>query len=463
MLHPDKAYHQGKVRLVFAGQESLNGYQQMAVKFEANEGFSTKVGTNPRRIEIRQPDRTLYILSRGKKENVLLPFPTDAVVSTRRDTSQWSALDTDVLLFNPVHSPQLLDTRPYLRAGIEVLVDSGGFQLIQGTRDFISPADTAEFYTNHASIGVGLDFPANPFIDAILFKENCELQRLNNEYIRANVPEQVTIAPVVHGTTPETRMHCLKKVYDRKRDPVMAVSGMITSFTHSLPVIKQRFACLAAVLHASRKDVVYYHLLGATSSMWQAISTLLTHSGYVNSMGGDSVSHRQQAVGGSYGLYPHFDGFESWTQPVETDLSAALACPCPVCSLAGDARVLRDFRLSELHHTYVAAASRRVMVANVKQYMAGNISRRDLWTFMLGKKRYHSFRHIPDLAFDYFEDVIVKGYENVPKLVPDKGNVKKKSSLFGSGGPSTAEKEMEARYRSIHREYEKFHKVSLRS
>ena len=459
MLYPDREYHKGKVRLVFAGQESLNGYQQIAAKFESNPGFSTKSWDKPRRLEIRLPDRTLYVTAKGSRSNVLLPVSTDAIVSLKRDMNQWKTLDTDMLLFNPIHAPKSLNTYPYRSNGIDILIDSGGFQLIQGTSDFVSPQDTVDFYNRCASIGVGLDFPAPPFVDALLYRENCNLQKINNAFIRANVKERVTIAPVVHGTTPKTRQHCLETVWRKGRDPVITISGMISKRGASLDVMKQRLACLALVLSQTRKDVVYYHLLGATSIFWHAVNTLLATSGYVNSIGGDSVSHRQASIGGSYSILPHFDGPASFRQPVVTEQAAHLPCSCPICVIAGDARVLRDFRISELHHTFVAASVKKYVEENVKQYVRGNLSRTQLRKAILGEKSADSVWLPYTIAFDYFEEVFAKGYDKVKPLIGFDG-IKAGPSLFSQVGTRKQE-EMIARYRAIHKAYGKFHGTKI--
>lgn len=464
MLHNEKDYHQGKTRLVFAGQESLNGYQQMAVRYEKNANCFTKIMERPRCLEIRLPDRTLYITSRTSQATVLLPFPVDSIVSTRRDMNHWDTLDTDMLLFNPIHSPAALNTRPYREAGIEILVDSGGFQLAQGTEDFVDPDANVVFYNKHATIGAGLDFPSPPHIDALLYKKNCKLQALNNARIRSQLKPHVTLAPVVHGGVLHTRQHCLDSVYEQGRDSALLIAGMITGRADGWDVLRQRLECLMLVLDQTRKHVIYYHLLGATSVLWHAINALLAGTGYVNSIGGDSVSHRQQAIGGSYQLYPHFEGSFTWTQPVHSELSAGLPCPCPVCRMAGDARILRDFRISELHHTYVSASIKQVIQRNVNAYIKGTIKRKELWDSILGPKDV-SMRVTYNAAFDYLEAVIAKGFKAVPTKSGHSSKSKKSAAVVGTNLFSNATSpKLQAqldRYAKIHAVYEKYHKTKL--
>lgn len=462
MLRPERAYHQGKSRLVFAGQETLNGYQTMAITHEANAHTSSVLASNPRRIEIRLPDKTVRIMGSGQRGNVLLNDRADVLISLRRDLAMWKELNTDMLLFNPIHATQNLDTRPYLRAGIDVLVDSGGFQLAQGTSDFVDPLTNAAFYNSHASLGVGLDFPAPPWIDAMFYRENCKLQALNNEVIRANLNDGISLVPVVHGSTPFTRLHCLNSVYVAKRDKVICVAGMITKKTDLPQVVMQRVASMCLVLHRTRKDVLYYHFLGATSGLWLSIAALLAQTGYVVSAGGDSVSHRQSAIGGSYNLMPHFQGQDRLTQPLKSQVAAALPCACPVCVHVGDARVLRDFRSSELHHTYVDASRKRSISDTVGSYIAGRITRTDLWTHVLGAQGLAAARVIPDLVFNYLEDVISKGFDKVPMPVPMKGIPTGARSLFGEGSSlSPTKKAVMERVKRIHKTYEAYHKTSL--
>lgn len=464
MIHRDVDYHKGKTRLVFAGQESLNGYQQMGVRFEKNSQCSTKLLDRPRCLEVRLPDRTLFITSRSTRATVLLPFPVDAIVSTRRDLNHWTTLDTDMLLFNPIHAPNNLNTRSYKEAGIEILIDSGGFQLAQGTEDFVDPDYNAAFYNKHGTIGAGLDFPAPPHVDVVLYKKNCKLQALNNARIRKALKPNVTLAPVVHGGVLHTRQHCLDSVYEQGRDPVLLIAGMITSRADGYEVLRQRLECLMQVLDQTRKHVHYYHLLGATSVFWHAVNALLAGSGYVTSIGGDSVSHRQDAIGGSYRLYPHFEGSFTWTQPVHTEVAAFLPCPCPVCRVAGDARILRDFRISELHHTYSNASTKQFVQRNVLAYVAGTLSRKQLWEAVLGPKSASSTRTLYDACFDYLEAVMAKGFGAVPTRSGSASKSRKggmnQGSLF-SNPKSDQVASMFARYERIHKAYEKYHGTKL--
>ena len=462
MLNPTKAYHKGRARLVFAGQETLNGYQQLAVKYERNTNLGSALSGNPRQIKIRLPDRTLWLYGSTSRATTLVKEDVDAVVSLRRDLSMWEPLGIDMLLFNPIHSPTALDTRPYKRAGIDVLVDSGGFQLAQGTSDFIDPNTNVEFYNKHATIGVGLDFPAPPWLDALFYKQNCKLQSLNNEVIRAGLNEGVTLAPVIHGATPETRLHCLKSVYKAGRDRALTIAGMITKRGDNPNLVFQRVTCLMMVLEATRKDVLYYHFLGATSNLWLAIASLLAESGHVISAGGDSVSHRQAAIGGSYDMMPYFTGQVSMDQPLKTSVSARTLCPCPVCHVAGDARVLRDFRSSELHHVYVGARNQQAIQENVRAYLDGRINRTTLWNVVIGSKNVSTHRAMPDRIFDYIEAVIEKGFNNVKPLTPFTG-VRGHSSvgLFGGSILSPHKKEVVDRVQRIHKTYEQYHKAKL--
>lgn len=460
MLNKTKEYHAGRARLVPAGQESLNGYQTVAVKFEKNETVSSHIKRNPRAVELRLRDRTIRIASRSSQNNIMFNTDADLLVSTKRDMNQYRELDTDMLLFNPIHASTSLNTQPYKDNGIDVLVDSGGFQLVQGTTDFVDPITTQTFYKKHATIGVGLDFPSPPFVDALLYKENCHLQALNNEMIRAGLPSSVSLAPVVHGATVKTRLHCLKTVYQPGRDLALCVSGLAYRRSDSIERSKTVFACLASVLHRTRKDVLYYHLLGATSNIMIALCAFLAQTKYVISVGGDSVSHRQSAIGGNYQLYAHFKKLPTLSQPKLSHVSANLPCPCPICSAVGDARVLRDFRMSELHHLYQSISTKMAIEKTVYSYINGKITRRELLDFVVGPET--SKHATPNMMFDYFEKIVTDGYDKTPRLAPTEGFTRT-SSLFESSGTTRITASQQAtldRYAKIHKVYAKYHKVS---
>ena len=145
-----------------------------------------------------------------------------------------------------------------------------------------------------------------------------------------------------------------------------------------------------------------------------------------------------------------------------TEQVAHLPCPCPVCAISGDARILRDFRISELHHTYVAAVTKKYVEQNVRQYVRGKLTRGELRQALLGPKSGHSSWLPYEVAFNYFEDIIGKGYENVKPLVPWEG-VKAATSLFGEqyGNKKVDVPKMVERYRRIYKTYEKLHGTKI--
>lgn len=456
MIKREPGYHEGRSRLVFAGQESLNGYTQISVKYESNPQFSTHYLDSPKCLVVRLLDRTLYYHSKTRRSSILLPFETDASVSIRRDLSHLKATSTDLILMNAIHAPKTLTTQSYVHNGVDVMFDSGGFQLVQGTTDFVSPADTANAYNKYATIGVGLDFPAPMDVDAVLYKENTGLQVLNNEYLYSHVGSHVSLAPVIHGQTPKTREWCLNRVYSKNRNRVVTVSGLIMRRADTEKDIYQKMACLSLVLDAVRKNTDYVHLLGCTSSLWLALFALLSKRGYVKSIGGDSVTYRQAAIGGSYNTYPHFQGSIALVQPKTTSVPAALPCPCPVCSVVKDARLLRDYRTSEMHHFYASASEKLVIDDAVASYITGAITRSDLWNLVF-RAQAKSRQSVANKVFDYFEAVIQKGYKNVPKLAPHEG-FRKSHSLLHTGADHTRRTQtLIARYKRVHALYEDFH------
>lgn len=464
MLKRPVGYHNGVSRLVFAGQEKTDAYAQVSVKYETNSGFSSKYARNPRRLEIRLPDRTLFLFSKSVRGHTLLDVGADAAVSLRRDVSQLRALGVDMILMNHLNASPSLDTRSYATAGIDVMFDSGGFQLLQGSSDFVSPADVVAVYNKLATIGVGLDFPAPPFVDTLLYKENTSLQVLNNEFMRRRLASHVSLAPVIHGSTPRTRKWCMDAVVS-KGDKAVCVSGLSVRTTDKETAVLQKFACLALVLDRLPPSVEYVHVLGATSSLWLALNAYLSQSGYVRSIGGDSVSYRQNALSGSYITYPHFKGALTLSQPAATHAPAALPCACPVCSIVGDARVLRDYRSSEVHHMWSAAVHKRVICDAMTSYLAKDLSRTELWHIVLGDGQRHARLHqTADKVLRYFEAVVAKGYKNVPPLAPFDGfSASYTQGLFGAhAGPSQrGAAQTLARYRQVHRNYEDFHGTRL--
>lgn len=459
MINDTKEHHKGRSRIVFAGQEGVNNHRQIGVVYEKNAGFSTHIAPNRFGKIVKMPDRTLYLYSRQFRKSDMPAIPMDAIVSYGLSPTMWEDLNTDVLLFNSHHANANCCTKSLRAAGIECIFDSGGFQMIQGTLDFVDPINIVKDYNKNASIGMGLDLPSPPAIDDMFYVPNCKLQKLNNELMRETLSDRVTLAPIVHGHSPRTRLHCLKTVAS-KNDKVLALANLQLSTLDTISSFKMKLACLALVLHRTRGHVVYYHLLGVTSIFWRVAMAFLCLKDYAISMGGDSVSHRQHSMTGTYHT-PHFYDNTTAMNTVKTSRTASgLPCGCPVCLICKDARMLDLAVLHEIHEAYIAANSNELVRDNVLLYIRGAIGRNELYNSIIPKGD-KTNRQRMNIFFDYFERVVTLGYDKTPKLYEETESFPKQTStdLFGiTTGKKSA---LVDRYTEIHGRYAKYHKTTI--
>lgn len=459
MINPDKEWHQGRSRIVFAGQESINTHRQLGVVYEKNDGFSTHSIPNRFGKIVRMPDRTIYLHNRKLRRSELPSVPMDVIVSYGLSPTMWDKLNTDVLLFNGHHAGNNCCTKALRSAGIDIIFDSGGFQMVQGTLDFVDPLDLVKVYNKHCSIGMGLDLPSPPDIDNQFYKQNCLLQKLNNDLIKETLHDRVTLAPIVHGHSPKTRLYCLKAV-GSPDDKVLALANLTLSTMDSFSSFRMKLACLASVLHRTRSHVVYYHLLGATSIFWRFAMAFLSQTNYVISMGGDSVSHRQNSMTGTYHTEHFFDNHSALSTSKASKTASGLPCGCPVCLVIKDARMLDLAVLHEIHEAYIMVSSNELVRNNVLAYIRGAIGRNELFNSMVPKTDKLNRQRMV-MFLDYFEKVVDKGYDEVTKLYEETESFPKSSytDLFGlTSGKKTT---LINRYKDIHARYADYHKTSI--
>jgi hypothetical protein len=108
--------------------------------------------------------------------------------------------------------------------GVDVLTDSGGYQLKTGVKKFLDPAEVARKHNAMGTIGISLDLPVTPGEQTILLDRLAQMQRRNNEVFK----KELTISGmnVSHGFDLINRQKYLDQVFDPHFDR-LAVAGLI--------------------------------------------------------------------------------------------------------------------------------------------------------------------------------------------------------------------------------------------
>ncbi|MFO5067294.1 hypothetical protein RCK10_24840, partial [Salmonella enterica subsp. enterica serovar 1,4,[5],12:i:-] len=89
--------------------------------------------------------------------------------------------------------------------GIESIIDSGGFQMLKGTVDFVNPDSVIEEYNACADIGMPLDLPILAENEKEFWDPVSRLIRANDQYIEPRLNKGIDLALISHGTSLELR------------------------------------------------------------------------------------------------------------------------------------------------------------------------------------------------------------------------------------------------------------------
>ena len=143
--------------------------------------------------------------------------------------------------------------------GVDVIIDSGGFQLGGNRLAFIDPRELAATYNRQATHGVALDLPVVPEAQDELISELAVMQRRNNEIIKPLLSPGVHLMNVSHGFNLTSRKAYLREVYDPTL-PKLAVAGLIRRPPQD--VVAHMMWLLTTL--GSRVD--HYHLLGISGA-----------------------------------------------------------------------------------------------------------------------------------------------------------------------------------------------------
>ena len=432
----------GEFRHVPAGVEKYaERRQQLSVAYVSNKSPKTFFGKGFK--QWRLSDRTVTLTNSTYAVTKSVSVPQDIIVPISSPTFIKN-IGIKTILANPIHGN--FTSVGYDSLGIDSIIDSGGFQLLTSTVDFVSPDDVITRYNLGGTIGMPLDLPVRSIVESQFFDTVSHLIKANDLYIEPKL-KTTKLALISHGSTLALRKKRLD-ILDRPNAKVVAIAGLGSTPHPGVNKLHSGIENLMYVLTRYRKTAEYFHVLGVTSKFWIFIYSLIAHRNYVKCIGADSVSHRIASISGgfdtpSFNIEPLAKGAQHYyTVPT---------CQCPVCSSVGDIRLLGEASLLESHNLWIKAKQAKFLSNIAKIYTDGLINITEVYNTL----------NLPISLLDfiplvtYVENTIASG-----KFVPFR-NHSSKQSLFSTGYVSKPDPKVVAHYKAVIARYEDFHKISF--
>jgi len=340
------------------------------------------------------------------------------------------------VLANPIHGGFIRE--PFERQGMESIVDSGGFQMLKGTVEFVEPDYLVRMYAEKANIGMPLDLPVPAGAEPMFFDRISHMIRANDQYMLKRLKPNIDLALISHGSTLARRKSRLD-VLDRKA-AVVAIAGLGIKPDNGVDHVSTALESLLYVTNRYRKTARYFHVLGITSKFWLFIYALLDSTGFVKSIGADSVSHR---LGSVVGMYDTYD-FQTISLNKKQTYHQTMPCNCPICFAIDDLRIVNSTYILEAHNLWVRAQWAKLISDMAAQYVLGTVKLEEIFKTLNLTLKYNEFHKL----VKYVEEVTSSG-----KFKPLR-KINETKSLFRQQAKAHPKKDL---YESILARYEKFH------
>lgn len=388
----------------------------------------------------RTRERTISLVVKSLRSGVNIKHTADAAIPIF-NSSFIAAAGLTKVLANPIHGNYVKE--PYESKGIESIIDSGGFQMLKGTTDFVHPDDVVTRYNREANIGMPLDLPVRSAVEASFFDPVSRMIKANDDYILKRLNKGVHLALISHGSTINLRKRRLD-VLDRDAE-VVAIAGLNIKPRPGVDHVLNNVENLMYVTHRYHKRTRYFHVLGVTSKLWFFMYALLEASGYVREIGADSVSHR---LGALVGMYDTSD-FQSVSLTKGVDYRQTVPCNCPVCSAIDDMRVIQTQLVLESHNLWVRGQQALLMSDMARSYIKGTLPLKVVYDTLSLKLGMSKFQHI----VHYAQEIMASG--KFRPIKPERGS----NTLFSEmRSQATTSGPLFDQYKSILEKYEKFHR-----
>lgn len=216
-----------------------------------------------------------------------------------------------------------------------IVSDSGGFQIMGGKADFVSPDKLTKWYGENVDMGVVMDLPV--FLNSKYLERSAYIQKANTDYMLEHKTDELELLNIFHGFTDEdTKM--FSEIVDDPRINNLAVGGAY--FLTTLQSVDR----LVGITQKYRPFNMY-HVLGVSRITQVVLFMRMAALGIAPLITCDSSSWIQAGITKGYMHHPaigepmrsiQFGDTDNF--PTEFNL---LPCNCPVCSSIKYADVLR--------------------------------------------------------------------------------------------------------------------------
>lgn len=338
-----------------------------------------------------------------------------------------------IILINP-HSKKIIHNQ-YKDAGIKTIMDSGGFQLLMGVKDFIDPLEVVSFYNNKCDIGMDLDIPIGTGVNHKQLEALAKIQKENYKRMLAHKEGDFEFCLVNHGITVKERdIHY--DIIGRKNPKYISIAGMVQLNPGN---IDPELYIAEVILHTASRypNVKYIHCLGLTRVYAVLVYCIVDLLNIVHNIGGDSVSYIMNDIGG---VYQRLFNFVGMNIPKNFYQYTKAPCSCPICTTVNDMRLIISYN-GRTHNMLMQKYYWDHLYSLVSHYLNGEIKTSE---FINLSGLQITERRVKTLV-DYCKDFVVNGFTPLKRV--------NSKSLFADNAiyPNTD------KYNSIIKRYEKYY------
>ena len=442
-----------------ASVDTITKGMTIGIRYEKNSEYTAV--SRPNYAEFRLPDRTLYMFTSllkfyERNFNLKLDEVLDMDLFNNKSLLTEYGFNLAMVNSSAVPKKYLHDDWDAERKDDWPLIvsDSGGFQLISGTEEFLDPVEIITAHNAACDIGIVLDIPLPWMFQKDLLPKAAKLQKRNSEVLLKHKRPSLDLLNVFHGSTFYLREKYRELVEDN-RMPRCAIGGLRTA--ELIPLALQT---LFVIMNG--KKYKQYHVLGVSHLERWVILNYIGHKKLCPLITSDSSSYIQAGVNMSYFEPMKMLGILSIGELAATINShRTLGCGCPVCETVkyikpmGDRRSSFGFRGVVTHNLWQTAQYLNELYELGAQPKVEILKYLQTFVAPLRLRNIRMALNAVDLAIDKGCEKAAAQYapELLEKFVGDKST----KGLFGVLPEAGKHKGKFQRFQDILAKYEKYH------
>ena len=413
---------------------------------------------------IRYDDRELFITKPGCRDYEYQTFLKDYDYAINLDMFG-AFYDTEEIMVTFVKKAFSIKERLYDKhsGAITIYGDSGGYQLITGTLNFVDPVDVAIYYNRCVNLGMPLDIPPIFEVDNSTLERSAKIQKLNTIKMLQVLDEDVKLYNIIHGFNRIQREIYFDVVKDVLPNDMIAIGGLYKGTP---------FDCVLNIFNTieitkSKK----FHIFGMSGAYLIPMFALI---GMNYDLTTDSSEHIQYGIRmgfltfykgrmTSFGVGNAYTGKSSEDSTIHSNSSfQSLSCSCDICNAIGTNKIYYRSKFSTISHAIISFHNLFLLKKYVEVWNDIVNSESIPYIFKMLEKTYP--RKIKDtylkcarFILDTFDSSLSKTYKKYRSFFSDfaiKGF--RPNPMLFSRGDSEEEKNI-AFYNTILERYEKYH------